>query len=283
MSGTFSLPNFIFDDPWFTPERMWRLAWIAKHVRWTDNCVVKRGQESWALRTLAEKWNCTVKVVRTTLEGLESRALIRIETGKIKGKVQNVITYLFSSAYSPSKQEEGTQRARKGHAKGTSTNTGNPGKEDSCSSQAPNANEFWPDQEEPIPSEAGGADHSPEPAGAGPSEAPGADPSGRVERADLPKNSAQKGSAARKRRVPDDWRPKDATVAWARNGKIGAADPQIEEQLDAFRDHHIAKGSTFADLDRAFQTWMRNAKRYGHLDGPKKTYAQQNREAEFSI
>lgn len=38
--------------------------------------------------------------------------------------------------------------------------------------------------------------------------------------------------------------------------------PNPHEELDAFRDHHLARGNTMKDWDRAFYTWLRNAKRF---------------------
>lgn len=36
----------------------------------------------------------------------------------------------------------------------------------------------------------------------------------------------------------------------------------LETELEAFRDYHLARGSVFKDWDRAFYTWLRNAKRF---------------------
>lgn len=88
------------------------------------------------------------------------------------------------------------------------------------------------------------------------------------ERASFSEN-AQARKPKRLQQMPSDWRPSDTTWQWARNGKIGATEEQISSQLEHFRDHHLAKGSKFADWDRAFQTWMRNAKSYGRLENEK--------------
>jgi hypothetical protein len=39
--------------------------------------------------------------------------------------------------------------------------------------------------------------------------------------------------------------------------------PDPWEELEAFRDHHLAKGSLFVDWEAAFRTWLRNAAKYG--------------------
>jgi uncharacterized protein YdaU (DUF1376 family) len=72
-------------------------------------------------------------------------------------------------------------------------------------------------------------------------------------------------------RMPEGWQPADKTLDWAKNGTIGASADQIANQFEHFRDYHLAKGSKFADWERAFQTWMRNAKQYGRLDQKKST------------
>lgn len=114
----FALPDEVMEDPWFTPDRLWRLAWISKNVLRSNNCIAKKGQISKPLRVLAEAWSCSIKVVRTTLSGLEKRGMVRVSFGKVKGKVQTVISCLFSKFYDESEIEKGTERARKGHGEG---------------------------------------------------------------------------------------------------------------------------------------------------------------------
>jgi len=77
----------------------------------------------------------------------------------------------------------------------------------------------------------------------------------------------KKESAKRAHRMPEGWQPKEQTLHWARNGTIGATDDQIREQLEHFRDHAAANGKRFVDWDKAFQTWMRNAKEWGRIKG----------------
>lgn len=63
------------------------------------------------------------------------------------------------------------------------------------------------------------------------------------------------------------WRPDPRTIAWAKGDKIGATDRQIDEQFEAFCDFHQSKGNRFLNWDQAFQTWMRNAKKRGEING----------------
>jgi len=39
--------------------------------------------------------------------------------------------------------------------------------------------------------------------------------------------------------------------------------PNPNQEIEAFRDHHLARGNVMRDWDRAFYTWLRNAKRFG--------------------
>ena len=38
--------------------------------------------------------------------------------------------------------------------------------------------------------------------------------------------------------------------------------PNPAEEIDGFKDYHLARGTTFKDWDRAFYTWLRNSKRF---------------------
>ena len=59
---------------------------------------------------------------------------------------------------------------------------------------------------------------------------------------------------------PDDFRPNETCMELA--AKSGLS---IPDELDAFKDHHTANGSTFKDWQAAFRTWMRNAVKYRRL------------------
>jgi hypothetical protein len=59
--------------------------------------------------------------------------------------------------------------------------------------------------------------------------------------------------------IPDGFEPSDEI----RNSfaeKFAGLD--YKETIEAFVDHHVAKGSTFKDWDAAFRTWCRNAKKW---------------------
>lgn len=62
---------------------------------------------------------------------------------------------------------------------------------------------------------------------------------------------------------PPDWSVTPELLAWG-EGR-GVSDVDMEYQAEKFADHHIAKGSQFADWDRAFQNWLRNAIEFGQV------------------
>lgn len=64
--------------------------------------------------------------------------------------------------------------------------------------------------------------------------------------------------AKRKSRLPDGWEPKDSHTLLAR--QCGTT---VSAQVDQFRDYHRAKGSTMADWDLTFNTWLRNSQKFG--------------------
>jgi hypothetical protein len=57
--------------------------------------------------------------------------------------------------------------------------------------------------------------------------------------------------------LPDGWEPTDQHRELARTLGVNA-----DREADQFRDHHAAKGSTFKDWNRAFNTWLRNAQQW---------------------
>ena len=62
--------------------------------------------------------------------------------------------------------------------------------------------------------------------------------------------------------MPTGWHPRPEESAKAR--ELGL-DPAHE--AEQFRDHHVARASTFADWDAAFRTWLRNARRFAGRTG----------------
>ena len=61
------------------------------------------------------------------------------------------------------------------------------------------------------------------------------------------------------RPIPDDWQPSE-NLASECEQKFPSL--RISNEVEAFKDHHAAKGSTFKDFDAAFRTWCRNSVRW---------------------
>ena len=55
----------------------------------------------------------------------------------------------------------------------------------------------------------------------------------------------------------DGFEPDETGVSLARDTGL-----VISEELDAFKDHHTANGSTFIDWQAAFRTWLRNSQKF---------------------
>ena len=62
----------------------------------------------------------------------------------------------------------------------------------------------------------------------------------------------------RARSYPENFQASEEVKAWAKIKRL----PDPETHLEAFRDYHTSKGSTFKDWDAAFRTWIRNAARF---------------------
>lgn len=60
--------------------------------------------------------------------------------------------------------------------------------------------------------------------------------------------------------IPDGWVPNDQNIADAL--KKNFSQQEIEHEASQFRDHHLAKGSTFKDWDAAWRTWLGNARKF---------------------
>lgn len=58
-------------------------------------------------------------------------------------------------------------------------------------------------------------------------------------------------------RLPDDFAPNDTNRRIA--GEVGVS---LHDELEQFRDYHLAKGSRMVDWNRALNTWLRNARRF---------------------
>ncbi len=68
-----------------------------------------------------------------------------------------------------------------------------------------------------------------------------------------------KGVRVAAHRMPQDWAPRQQEL-----DKAAAMHVQVAIELELFRDHHTAKGSTFVDWDAAFRTWLGNASRFAN-------------------
>lgn len=82
---------------------------------------------------------------------------------------------------------------------------------------------------------------------------------------DTPHNPPSKSKPKRASSLPDDFTPSLTQKAQ----KIVASWPRgmFERELDKFRDHHTAKGSTFKDWQAAFRTWISNADQWSNRNG----------------
>ena len=63
----------------------------------------------------------------------------------------------------------------------------------------------------------------------------------------------------RKSQVPADFEPGDNLVVELANKYPSL---KIGNEIQAFKDFHISKGTLFLDFDRAFRTWCRNALKF---------------------
>lgn len=77
----------------------------------------------------------------------------------------------------------------------------------------------------------------------------------------VPEGSNEPLGARKKRacQLPDSWEPTEKHAALA--AEMGVS---LEVEVEQFRDHHRAKGSTYKDWDAAFRTWLRNAPKFSN-------------------
>ena len=77
----------------------------------------------------------------------------------------------------------------------------------------------------------------------------------------------KKSTARRKTTIPETAQPTDRDRDAA--DRAGLAPDEFRDEWRAFRDHHLAKGSTMLDWPAAWRTWLRNRKRFaGARAGP---------------
>lgn len=60
--------------------------------------------------------------------------------------------------------------------------------------------------------------------------------------------------------LPNDWVPSQKNIDDAHSREFSDAD--IKSEAEAFRDYHLARGTTFKDWDAAWRTWLGNAKKF---------------------
>jgi hypothetical protein len=62
----------------------------------------------------------------------------------------------------------------------------------------------------------------------------------------------------RKSQIPEDFTPNDAGLSSARSAGLN-----VEKEIEQFRNHHKAKGSTMLDWQAAWRTWVGMAVQFG--------------------
>lgn len=60
--------------------------------------------------------------------------------------------------------------------------------------------------------------------------------------------------------LPDGWVPSQKNIDDAYNR--GFSDADIRSEAEAFRDYHLARGTTFKDWNAAWRTWLGNARKF---------------------
>lgn len=66
---------------------------------------------------------------------------------------------------------------------------------------------------------------------------------------------------ARASALPPDWVPSDKNISDAFDRNF--TEEEIHEQAGAFRDYHLARGTTFKDWDAGWRTWLGNVRKFG--------------------
>lgn len=68
---------------------------------------------------------------------------------------------------------------------------------------------------------------------------------------------ATPSDSKRKRRLPDDWQPREEERQSARDKGL-----DCDAEAEHFRDYHQAKGEPHLDWDACFRTWLKNAVKF---------------------
>ena len=61
--------------------------------------------------------------------------------------------------------------------------------------------------------------------------------------------------------ISEDWEPSERNVEDAFKKQF--TPQEIRDEAQRFRDYHLAKGTTFADWDAGWRTWIGNARKFG--------------------
>jgi DNA-binding transcriptional MocR family regulator len=72
----------------------------------------------------------------------------------------------------------------------------------------------------------------------------------------------KRSKSARAQQLPGEWKPEALDDF---SNKYPGLD--FRDEVDAFKNYHLAKGSVMKDWDAAFRTWLRNAKRWNSPRG----------------
>lgn len=148
-------PNGLWSHPYFTKEdknrplsRREAVSWIASHVRWTDNCTIRKGEGRWSIRFLAEAWGWAKSKVERFLKQLEKLRIIRLKTetlsGTASGTARLVISYLFSTCYSAPKNQTETEARQSRDTTETNTKKGKEVKEEAKASRREEPRDMGP-------------------------------------------------------------------------------------------------------------------------------------------
>ena len=63
----------------------------------------------------------------------------------------------------------------------------------------------------------------------------------------------------RKTRLREDWEPSEHAKQHSRENYSYL---NLRSELDQFKNHHISRGTTMVDWDRAWYTWLGNVRRF---------------------
>lgn len=87
------------------------------------------------------------------------------------------------------------------------------------------------------------------------------------------------GKRARKTQVPDGWQPPTDVRA-----DLAAKHPTVNQdrELEKFRNHHQAKGSTFKDHAKAYRNWIARAEEWGTGGGNQRAGPPSHTVSEFT-